>query len=115
MVPVYGGAIHQSMRTAWRDPKLCEAIKQAIDYYTESLTSHHQATIVISAQAGLELMSWLCVAYDGGMTETGFQGMTAAGQLRLAVSSSHIPATVPSAQTKLSAAAKAAQVDGPEG
>jgi hypothetical protein len=113
MVPVHGGATLQSIRTVWRDPKLSEAIKHAIDWYTESLTSRHQATIIISAQAGLELMSWLRLVYDGGLSETGFNGLTAADQLRLALEFAHVPLTVPSSLLKLSAAAKEAQADGP--
>ena len=80
-------------------PGIVNSVEQVIDWYTQSVTSSHIATKGVLAQAGNELLSWMRLVEDVGVTTDGFARMTAADQLRMALSynksSMDVPASLP--------------------
>ena len=74
---------------------LAETIARAIDWYTQSVENAHQATTVILAQAGLELMSWLRLVEEGGLTEDGYKKLDASDALRLTLEFAGVELDVP--------------------
>ncbi len=116
-VSVSGGDTLRCLSDSWANPDYQRAITRAIDWYTQSVSSGYAATTVILAQAGLELMSWLRLVRDMGISEDGFSKLSAADSLRLALSVAEINTDVPAAAPQLFAAAEPGQglqrLDGP--
>lgn len=115
--PVDTGHTLRSLDELWDDPDLQRALTRAIDWYTQGVASSHLATTVILAQAGLELMSWLRLVRDVGLSDDSASKLTAADALRLTLSFAGIPIDVPPTATDLHQAAQAGpglvQLDGP--
>lgn len=79
----------------FEDAQKARALKRAIDWYTQSVSNEFASAKVVLAQAGLELMSWLSLVSGQGLTPEGFGRLTAADQLRLALSHAQISHAVP--------------------
>jgi hypothetical protein len=111
------GRILQALQDVERDLDLGPAINRAINWYTQALETQHLATRVVLAQAGLELMSWLRVVGDIGLSEESFKSMDTSDAVRLALNNAAIDPAVPSEFPDLfsaTAQAKGAQqLDGP--
>lgn len=108
-------AILQYLDNLRKGSRLHETIVWAIDWYTQSVESRHLETEVIVAQAGLELLSWLCLVDEVGVE--GFDRMSAADALRIALKFASVEPDVPGAAQKLFSATRktstARELDGP--
>lgn len=93
--PVNAGETLRSLDDLWDDVDLRRAITRAIDWYTQGVASSYVATTVVLAQAGLELMSWLRLVRDVGLSDDSASKLTAADALRLTLSFAGIPRDVP--------------------
>jgi len=93
------------------------SVEQVIDWYTQAVSNIHIATKGVLAQAGNELLSWMRIAVDVGVTSDGFGRMTAADQLRMALSFTGAPTEVPLWLPKLYLATRRSsdseELDGP--
>jgi hypothetical protein len=101
----------------FKDQDAFRVLIRAISWYTQSVENGYLETIVILAQAGLELMSWLKLVDEVGIGDESFKNWNAADQLRLALSYAKISPVIPSTSSGLFAAAKKTSkqeaVDGP--
>jgi len=84
----------RNLASALGDAERRDAMLNVLDWYTQSVSSGHLATVVLLAQAGLELTSWLRLR-DIGVSEDGFEKLTAEDQVRLALKDASIPFEVP--------------------
>lgn len=104
----------QVLHDAWDNDDSRRALRRAIDWYTQSVSTAHSATRVILAQAGLELMCWLRLVRLAGMSEEGFSQMKTADKLRVTLSLADIPLGTPGTAPELFAAAQVPPIlDGP--
>jgi len=100
------------------DPELDRTVSRARDWYLQSVETPHTATRVVLAQAGLELMSWLRLVGDVGISEDAFDRMQASDALRIALDYARVPLEVPAYAAELHAATRmqvggAQELDGP--
>jgi hypothetical protein len=112
------GPVVQGLLEMGHGSDLERVISHAIDWYTQSVTTVHVETRVILAQAGLEIMSWLRLVTEIGMSESTFTNMPASDALRLALDHASVSAVIPSTLPALHSAARpqqggAGQLDGP--
>jgi len=109
--------VFQYMCELVKDPTGPNSFEMIIDWYTQSVTNSNIATRGILAQAGIELLAWLELVEDVGMSADGFGRLTAADQLRLLLSSASIPIDVPPSLPKLYATTRKSsdgdEIDGP--
>lgn len=89
------GALFQYIFQLKEDDRGFNAFIRAIDWYTQSVHERHIAAMIVLAQAGIELMSWLSLVHDGGISEDGFDKWTASDQLRMALCLAKIDRDVP--------------------
>lgn len=96
---------------------LLKSMHRLIDWYTQSQRGEHTGAIVIMAQAGLELAAWLSVVGELGMSEDGFEKLTAADQLRVAMNfakiDTEVPVSLPSLHSDCASMANRQELDGP--
>jgi hypothetical protein len=113
------GPILESLDAMRSDSELKSLVTLAIDWYTQAVESNDISTTIILAQAGLELMSWLCLARGSGISDESFDRFQAADALRIALRFASIDPGVPtSARSLFKATRKSRQsveLDGPGG
>jgi hypothetical protein len=110
--PIFGYILE-----ATKEDRSFRILKRAVSWYTQSIENSYLETSVVLAQAGLELMSWLKLVDDVGISEDSVDKWNAADQFRLALYFSKISTSIPTHFTKLTDAARLAPgrdaLDGP--
>lgn len=113
--PPHVDAILQYLDSLRKGSRLHETIAWAIDWYTQSVEGRNLETEVIVAQAGLELLSWFRLVDEVGVE--GFDRMSAADALRIALKFASVEPDVPGAAQELFSATRktnnARELDGP--
>ncbi len=93
------------------------AVTRALGWYTRSVHGVDLEPTVIAAQAGLEVLSWLHLTTEAGLSEDGFNKLTAADVLRLTLNRASIQPAVPAHATHLHGATRQSpqgpELDGP--
>jgi hypothetical protein len=114
-----GAAIFDSIRRMDHHSQERGVIERAIGWYTQSVQAKDMDPAVIMAQAGLELLAWLRLISEVGLSESGYENLHAADRLRLALNYAYIPAGVPEIATHLHLASRrrpdgSPELDGPD-
>ncbi|MGO8871240.1 MAG: hypothetical protein ACLQPH_07520 [Acidimicrobiales bacterium] len=111
------GPVLQTIISSASQTELRGGLTRAVDWYTQSVEGFHLETAAIFAQAGLELMSWLCLVFDVGLSDDAFKKLDTSDALRLALDRSGIDLQVPAALAQLYSATRSSpghpQLDGP--
>ncbi len=111
------GPILESLDNMRNDIGFERIVPRAIDWYTQAVETNHNTTRIILAQAGLELMSWLNLVRESGISEESFDRFQAADALRIALRFASIDPSVPPSATSLVGATSrtggSPEVDGP--
>ena len=108
------GPVLQTLLGMKSDPELSRVIPRAIDWYTQCATTVHMETRVILAQAGLEILSWLRLVGEIGISHDSFNRMDSSDTFRLALDHASVTSAVPIKLAALHAAAQTPpNVDGP--
>jgi len=112
------GALFHYLFALQNDEREFDALNRAIDWYTQSIHERHIGPMTILAQAGIELLTWQTLVHDGRISEEGFKKLSAADQLRMALSLAKIDPRVPTSLKSLRQAASKSktyqvEVDGP--
>ncbi|HEY5272010.1 MAG TPA: hypothetical protein VIJ34_02125 [Acidimicrobiales bacterium] len=92
-------------------------IERALGWYTQSVQGRDTDAVVITAQAGLELLSWLKLTGDRGVSHDGFEKLPTSDALRITLGEAAVPLDVPDHLEELKRAASlpnSPKADGPE-